>query len=447
MKLLMVSLGCDKNLVDSEKMLGVLKRAGFTITDDENEAEAAVVNTCCFIDAAKEESLSQIFELAKLKKTGKLKVLIAAGCMAQRYKDEILGEIPELDGIVGTTSLDGIADAVNTALSGGRGEYMRDISTDPELASEDRVLTAGRGFAYLKIAEGCDKRCSYCAIPLFRGHYRSYPMDRLVAEAYGLAAAGARELILVAEETTLYGTDLYHEKCLHKLLHRLAEIPGIEWIRILYCYPEDIYPELIRTMAGEPKVLHYLDMPVQHASDAVLRKMNRHTTRAELEERISELREAIPDIALRTTLISGFPGETEEDQRAQLDFVEKMRFDRLGVFPYSQEDGTPAAKMDGQLSQEVKEARRDEIMSLQQRISAENGQSKAGTIQKVIVEGSIPDDGVYVGRTYADAPDVDGLVFFESDRDLMSGDFVDVKITGASEYDLEGVEVPAPDDL
>lgn len=447
MKLLMVSLGCDKNLVDSEKMLGVLKKAGFTITDDENEAEAAVVNTCCFIDAAKEESISQIFELAQLKKTGRLKVLIAAGCMAQRYKDEILDEIPELDGIVGTTSLDGIADAVKRALSGERGEYMRDISTDPELSAEDRVLTAGRGFAYLKIAEGCDKRCSYCAIPLFRGHYRSYPMDRLVAEAYGLAAGGVHELILVAEETTLYGVDLYHEKSLHRLLHRLAEIPGIEWIRILYCYPEDIYPELIETMAREPKVLHYLDMPVQHASDAVLKRMNRHTTRAELEARVAELRAAIPDIALRTTLISGFPGETEEDQKAQLDFVEKMRFDRLGVFPYSREEGTPAAEMDGQLPEDVKEARRDAIMSLQQRISAERGQQKIGTVQEVIVEGSIPDDGVFVGRTFADAPDVDGLVFFESGRDLMSGDFAKVRITGASEYDLEGGEDPGPDDF
>jgi ribosomal protein S12 methylthiotransferase len=440
MKLLMVSLGCDKNLVDSEKMLGVLTRAGFEITDDENEAEAAVVNTCCFIDDAKKESIDQIFSLARLKETAKLKVLIVSGCMAQRYKDEILDEIPEIDGIVGTTGIDGIAKAITDALGGTRDAVMDDISTDPDLDPDERVITTGGHFAYLKIAEGCDKHCTYCAIPSFRGRYRSYPMEKLTAEAFGLAGQGVRELILVAEETTLYGSDIYGKPMLHVLLKRLCDIPGIEWIRILYCYPEDIYPELVDVMAEEPKICHYLDMPVQHASDAVLRRMSRRTTEAELIGKIRLLREKIPDIALRTTLISGFPGETDEDHQILMDFVRRMKFDRLGVFTYSREEGTPAASMEPQIPEEIMEKRRDEIMTLQQEISAARGQSLIGKTMRVFTEGSIPEDGVYVGRTYADAPSVDGLVFFQSERSLMSGDFVNVRITGASEYDLEGTE-------
>ncbi len=441
MKLLMVSLGCDKNRVDSERMLGILAAHGYTLTDDEEEAEVAVLNTCCFIEEAKKESIDNIFELARLKEEAKLRVLIVTGCMAQRYKDEILDEIPEIDAIVGTTGIDSIARAVDDALQGRRDSLMgEDISTDPDLGDMKRVITTGGHYAYLKIAEGCDKRCTYCAIPDIRGHYRSYPMEKLVREAQELADQGVQELILVAEETTLYGRDLYKRKCLPELLRKLCRIEGIHWIRILYCYPEEIDDELIETIAAEPKICHYLDLPIQHASDSILKAMHRRTTRADLEVLIDTLRKRIPDIVLRTTLITGFPGETEEDHEILKDFVRKEKFDRLGVFTYSKEEGTPAAAMKNQVPRKIRNRRYNELMAMQQRISRENGRSRIGSVMEAVVEGELTEDGVYVARTYGDAPNVDGLIFFPRERELLSGDFVSLEITDASEYDLYGKE-------
>lgn len=434
----MVSLGCDKNTVDSERMLGILSRHGFEVTNDETEAEVAVVNTCCFIDQAKKESIETILELAELKKNANLKALIVTGCMAQRYKDDILTEIPEVDAIVGTTGLDSIADAALSALKGKKEMVIRDISEDPDLPAGGRILTTGGHYAYLKIAEGCNKCCTYCAIPSVRGRYRSYPMENILKEARSLADAGVRELILVAEETTRYGIDLYGRKELHVLLKKLCEIPDIHWIRILYCYPEEIYPELIDVMASEKKICHYLDLPIQHASNRILKAMNRRTTREDIEELIGTLRDRMPDIFLRTTLITGFPGETEEDHQEVLDFIDEMEFDRLGAFQYSQEEGTPAASMPNQVPDEVKQRRYDEIMTLQQQVSKDNGERRIGSTLECTVDGYLSDDDVYVCRSYGDTPGVDGYVFVQSDTPLMSGDFIDVNITGASEYDLKG---------
>ena len=438
MKLLMVSLGCDKNLVDSEEMLGILAARGYEITDDETEAEAAVINTCCFIDSAKQESIAEIIELGELKQTAKLKVLVVSGCMAQRYKQEILEEMPEVDAIVGTTAIDKIAQVVDDALKGQKSTLLADISQDP-VVQEKRMLSTGGHYAFLKIAEGCDKYCTYCIIPKLRGHYRSVPMEKLLAEARMLADQGVKELILVAQETTLYGKDLYGEKSLHILLQKLCEIEGFKWIRILYCYPEEIYPDLIETMAREEKICHYLDLPIQHASDEILKRMHRRTTEADLRSLVEKLRRRIPDIVLRTTLITGFPGETEEDHEKLLTFIREMKFDRLGVFTYSREEGTPAAEMKPQIRKTVKEKRRRELMQAQQKISLARGKGRIGRELDVMIEGYIPDEGVYEARTYGDAPGVDGFIFIETERTLMTGDFVRVRVTGSSEYDLEGV--------
>lgn len=441
MKLYMVSLGCDKNLVDSERMLGILTSHGYELTDEEEAADAAVINTCCFIEEAKKESISEILSLARLKEEANLKVLVVAGCMAQRYKDEILEEIPEIDAIVGPTSLDRIAEAVDDAFQGKHDAAFRDISTDPQLVKRQRVLTTGGHYAYLKIAEGCDKRCTYCAIPDIRGHYRSYTMEDILDEAEDLAQQGVRELILVAEETTLYGTDIYGKKMLHVLLRKLAEIPDIHWIRILYAYPEEIYPELLSVMKEEPKICHYLDLPIQHASNRILKRMNRHTTKEDLTDLIHRIRTEIPDIFLRTTLITGFPGETEEDHEELLSFVDEMKFDRLGVFTYSREEGTPAEKMTPQIPADVMEKRRDELMRAQQGISLENGRRRIGSVLECQVDGYLPDEDIYVCRSYGDTPGVDGNVYVSSERDHMSGDFLQVNITDASEYDLQGKEI------
>lgn len=438
MKLLMVSLGCDKNLVDSEEMLGILAARGYEITDDETEAEAAVINTCCFIDSAKQESIAEIIEIGELKKTAKLKVLVVSGCMAQRYKQEILEEMPEVDAIIGTTAIDKIAQVVDDALKGQKSTLLEDVSHDP-VVREKRMLSTGGHYAFLKIAEGCDKYCTYCIIPKLRGHYRSIPMEKLLEEAQMLADQGVKELILVAQETTLYGKDLYGEKSLHILLEKLCRIEGFRWIRILYCYPEEIYPALIETMAREPKICHYLDLPIQHASDEILKKMHRRTTEADLRALIAQLRRRIPDIVLRTTLITGFPGETEEDHEKLMSFIQEMKFDRLGVFTYSREDGTPAALMKPQIRKNVKEKRRRELMRAQQKISLARGKGRIGRELDVMIEGYIPDEGVYEARTYGDAPGVDGFIFIETERTLMTGDFVRVRVTGSSEYDLEGV--------
>ncbi len=437
LKILFISLGCDKNLVDTEMMLGMLVQRGFSITDDEAEAEAVVVNTCCFINDAKQESINALLEMAELRKNGSIKALIAAGCLAQRYQDEIQREIPEVDAIVGTTAIDAVADALDGVLSGDRHNHLEDINREP-VYGRKRIVTTGGHYAYLKIAEGCDKHCSYCIIPKVRGNYRSIPIDSLVQEAEHLAASGVRELILVAQETTLYGADLNGKKCLPELLHRLCAIQGIYWIRILYCYPEEITDELIETIQREPKVCNYLDIPIQHASDRILKRMGRRTNRQELADMIAKLRERIPDICLRTTLITGFPGETQEDHESLLTFVDEMAFDRLGVFTYSPEEDTPAALFDDQIDEEVKLDRQADIMELQQEIAFEKAQEAVGNTLPVMVEGKVPDEHAYVARSYRDAPDVDGFVFIQTGRELMTGDFVRVRITGSHEYDLIG---------
>lgn len=437
MKLLFISLGCDKNLVDSEVMLGLIRRKGYEITNEEREAEVIVVNTCCFVNDAKEESIATLLEMARLKEDGKAKVLLAAGCLAQRYKDEIQKEIPEVDGILGTTGYEEIVSAIEEALEGKRPAHLKDIDYLPK-AMEDRVLTTGGYYSYLKIAEGCDKHCTYCIIPKIRGKYRSIPMEELVRQAGVLAEKGVVELSLVAQETTRYGVDLYGKKMLPELLRKLCQIEGLRWIRILYCYPEEITEELLMTIRQEEKICKYLDMPIQHASDPVLKKMGRKTNRRELEATIAKIRELVPGITLRTTLISGFPGETQEDHQLLLSFVREQGFDRLGVFAYSQEEDTPAAAMEGQLEEEVKEARRDEIMAAQQEIAFHKAQEKIAQTVTVLVEGVIPEDGVYIGRTQGDAPDVDGYLFFSSSHELISGDMVRVLVTDAKGYDLVG---------
>ena len=437
MKILCVSLGCDKNLVDTEMMLGLLHRDGYTFTNDEREADIIVVNTCCFINDAKEESVNTILEMAELKKTGKLKALIVTGCMAERYRQEIMEEIPEVDGILGTSTYDEISDVLKRVLGGESVSCFHDLNALPEVETE-RMITTGGHYAFLKIAEGCDKRCTYCIIPRLRGSYRSVPMERLLKEARQLAEKGVRELILVAQETTLYGVDLYGKKMLPELLHELAQISGIYWIRIQYCYPEEITDELIAAVKNEEKVCHYLDIPIQHASDRILKRMGRRTTEAQLRGMIGKLRLELPDIALRTTLISGFPGETDEDHEELMRFVDEMEFERLGVFAYSAEEDTPAADFPDQVPDQVKEARRDEIMELQQEIAFEKSASMVGRVLDVMIEGKVADEPAYVGRTYMDAPGVDGYIFVNSGELFMSGDFVRVKVTGSNEYDLIG---------
>ena len=437
MNILFISLGCDKNLVDSEVMLGLLDKKGYLIVDSEEDADIIVVNTCCFIHDAKEESIQTILEMAEYKKEGKLKALIVTGCLAQRYQQEIIDEIPEVDAVLGTTSYDHIVEAVEEALAGNGHVVLEDVDALPDV-KEKRLVTTGGHYAYMNIAEGCDKHCTYCIIPKLRGNYRSVPMEKLLAEAKALADQGVKELILVAQETTVYGKDLYGEKSLHKLLRELCKISKIQWIRILYCYPEEIYDELIQTIKEENKVCHYLDLPIQHASDAVLKRMGRKTSKAQLVEIIEKLRKEIPDISLRTTLITGFPGETQEQHEELKDFVDEMEFDRLGVFTYSPEEDTPAATMTEQIPEEVKEDRQAELMELQQEIAFDLAEDMVGREVLVMIEGKVADENAYVGRTYKDAPNVDGLIFINTDEELMSGDFARVRVTGALEYDLIG---------
>lgn len=437
MNIYFVSLGCDKNLVDSEMMITSLRKNGFVLTDAVEDADVIVVNTCCFIGDAKEESINTLIEMGTYKE-GRCKLLVAAGCLAQRYHNEIKEDIPEVDLIVGTMGYEDLSEKINQALEeDGVLEALKDIDYLP-VPLTDRDSMSGGYYAYLKIAEGCDKCCTYCVIPKVRGHYRSVPMENLIMQAKHLVENGAKELILVAQETTLYGKDIYGEKSLPKLLEELSKIDGLKWIRILYCYPEEITDELIDAIKRLPKVCNYLDMPIQHASDAILKRMGRWTNRSRIEEVVAKLRKEIPDIALRTTLITGFPGETEKDFEEVKEFVKKMEFDRLGVFTYSREEDTPAAEMENQIEEEVKEARRDEIMQLQQDIAFDKSNLRVGEIYEVMIEGRLPDEGVYIARTYMDAPDVDGYVFIQSDYNLESGDFVKVEITRSDEYDLIG---------
>lgn len=437
MNILFVSLGCDKNLVDSEVMLSLLKKHGYNITNEEQEADVAVINTCCFIHDAKEESINTILELAQLKETAKLKVLIVTGCLAQRYKDEIQEEIPEVDAILGSTNIDDIVTVVNQAMTGEKVICCKDIQYLPSNLT-DRVVTTGNAMAYLKIAEGCNKRCSYCIIPFLRGNYRSIPMEEILETAKKLAAEGYKELVLVAQETTVYGQDLYGEKRLPQLLQELSQLEGIRWIRLLYCYPEEITDELIQTMAENEKICHYIDMPIQHSEDEILKAMGRRTSRRQIEEVVEKLRTAMPDIAIRTTLITGFPGETKEQHEALLEFVDDMEFERLGVFTYSPEEGTRAAEFPDQIPEEEKKQRQDELMALQQEVSYDNNQRMLGKQLEVLVEGYLYEEDVYIGRSYREAPNVDGYIFINAEEEIVSGEMVTVRITDANEYDLIG---------
>ena len=437
MKILFISLGCDKNLVDTEVMLGMLASRGYEMTNDEQEADIIVINTCCFIHDAKEESIQNILEMAEYKKNGSAKALIVTGCMAERYRQEILDEIPEVDEVLGTTAYDRILDAVDAALAGQHEVMTADLDALP-LPETKRLVTTGGHFAYLKIAEGCDKHCTYCIIPKIRGNFRSVPMERLLKEAQDLAEQGVKELILVAQETTLYGKDLYGEKSLPKLLRELCKISGIRWIRILYCYPEEITDELIQVMKEEPKICHYLDLPIQHANDTILKRMGRRTSKQELIDIVQKLRKEIPDICLRTTLITGFPGETQEQHEEVMEFIDTLEFDRLGAFTYSPEEDTPAATFEDQIDEEVKEDRQADIMELQQEIAFDKAEDMIGREVLVMIEGKVADENAYVGRTYRDAQNVDGLIFINTDVELISGDFAKVKVTGALDYDLIG---------
>ena len=437
MKILFVSLGCDKNLVDSEEMLGILQEQGHTITNDETNAEVIVINTCCFIHDAKEESIETILEMIPYRTKGTCQALIVTGCLAQRYRDEVQSEISEVDAILGVTAIDDIAKAIDEVVLGTKVSHFTDVNGLPQGATK-RVVTTGGHYAYLKIAEGCDKHCTYCIIPKVRGDFRSVAMEKVLSQAEQLVADGVKELILVAQETTTYGIDLYGEKALHKLLKELCKIKDLKWVRLMYCYPEEIYDELITTMQEETKICNYLDMPIQHASDAILKRMGRKTNKKQITETVMKLRQAMPDIVLRTTLITGFPAEAQEDFEEVMEFVDEMEFDRLGVFTYSMEEDTPAAKMDGQIDETIKEERQADIMELQQEISFELGERKIGKILQVFIEGKVADEDAYVGRTYMDAPNVDGYIFVNTPKQLVSGDFVLVKVTGALEYDLIG---------
>lgn len=439
MKILFISLGCDKNLVDSEEMLGILQnKKDISFTDNEEEADVIIINTCCFVNDAKEESINTIIEMARYRTEGRCSSLIVTGCLAQRYKSEIIKEIPEVDAVIGTSSIEAILDVVEELGKEKNKIELYESLDKPVYADKKRVITTGGHYAFLKIAEGCNKCCSYCIIPSIRGNYRSVPLGQLVKKAEELAEMGVKELILVAQETTVYGVDIYKKKMLPQLLSKLCDVKGIFRIRILYCYPEEITEELIAVIKSQDKICNYLDIPIQHASDKILKAMKRRTTKAQLIEIINRLRSEIPDIILRTTLISGFPGETKEDHQELINFVKDMRFDRLGVFAYSPEEGTPAADMDMQVPEEVKEERRNELMEIQQEIAFELSEEKIGREMVAMIEGRIVDENAYLGRTYMDAPEVDGNVFITTDEELITGDFVKVLITGAAGYDLIG---------
>ncbi len=437
MKVLFISLGCDKNLVDSEFMIGALNNGGLQLTDDENEADIIIINTCCFINDAKEESINTILEMAEYKKSGSCKSLIVTGCLAQRYKEEIIKEIPEVDAILGTNSYDAILDAVKETLDNRKYQNLNTLEGLPKLDTK-RLITTGGHYAYLKISEGCNKNCSYCVIPSIRGRYRSVPIEELVAQARELVINGVKELILVAQETTLYGIDIYKEKSLHKLLDELNKIDGLFWIRIMYCYPEEIYDELIEAIKRNKKVCHYLDMPIQHCNDEILKRMGRKTDKADIERIVTNLRNQIPDITLRTTLICGFPGETQQMHEELMQFINDMEFDRLGAFAYSPEEGTKAASFPDQIDDDIKEDWQAEVMELQEEVIFDKNETLTGTQMYAFIEGKVADENAYVGRTYRDAPNVDGYIFINTEQELMSGDIVKVRITGAYEYDLIG---------
>lgn len=434
------SLGCDKNRVDSEVMLGILAQNGFQTIADEAEADIIVINTCCFIKDALDESIETILEMAEYKKTGKCKGLIVAGCLGQRYEKEFFDELPEVDAVIGTAAYESVAEVAADILKGKMGEkYLEDIDRPMEDTNGKlRILSTAPYFAYLKISEGCDNHCTYCVIPKLRGKHRSRTMESLVEEAKVLADNGVKELVIVAQDTSIYGRDLYGEPKLHALLEELSKVDGIEWIRLLYCYPETLTQETIDEMARNEKICHYIDMPIQHGNDAVLKRMGRKSIQALIKEKVAALRGAMPDIAIRTTLIVGFPGETEEEFQDLVEFVEEMRFDRLGVFSYSQEEGTAAAIMENQIDEDLKEVRKETIMDIQKNIAASLCEKEVGKVVQVLVEGKLPEENIYCGRTRRDAPDIDGLVFLTAEEELYSGDFVTARIREAGDYDLMG---------
>lgn len=434
------SLGCDKNRVDSEVMLGILCKNGYRIVIDEKEADIIVINTCCFIKDALEESIETILEMAEYKKTGRCKGLIVAGCLGQRYEKEIFQEMPEVDAVIGTASYESVAKIIERILNGENNiKELVDINTAMiESNAKNRMISTANYYAYLKISEGCDNHCTYCVIPQIRGRHRSRTIESLVEETEILAKQGVKEIVIVAQDSSIYGRDLYGESKLHILLEKLCEVEGIEWIRLLYCYPETLTEQTIQVMAKQPKICHYIDLPIQHGSDTVLKRMGRKSTQSILKQKITELRQAMPDIAIRTTFIVGFPNETEQEFQELIDFIKEIRFDKLGVFTYSQEEGTPAASMENQIEEDVKQKRKDIAMEVQKAISAQHCESQIGSIKQVIVEGKLPEQDIYCGRTMKDAPDIDGLVFFSSKQELISGDFVKVFIKQASDYDLIG---------
>ncbi len=437
MEILFVSLGCDKNLVDTEYMIGALRDAGHTFTNEEGKAQAIIINSCCFINDAKEESVNTILEMAEYKNAGSCKALIVTGCLAERYRSEIIKEIPEVDAVLGTNSYSEIVAALEEVQKGNPYELYQPLGPMPQMNAR-RSLTTGGHYAHLKIAEGCNKCCTYCIIPKIRGRYRSVPMEELLAQAKEFASQGVKELILVAQETTLYGVDLYGEKSLHKLLDELNKIPGIQWIRILYCYPEEIYGELVQSIKRNKKVCHYLDMPIQHINDGLLKRMGRRTTKEELRQKIAYLKEEIPDITLRTTLICGFPGETQPMHEELMQFLNEAEFDRLGAFTYSPEEGTVAAEFPDQVEEYQKSVWKEEIMELQEEIIFDKNDGMAGQELWVMVEGKVDGENAYIGRTYRDAPEIDGYIFVNTEETLVTGDFVKVNVTGAYGYDLIG---------
>ena len=437
MKIFFVSLGCDKNSVDSEKMLSLLSDRGYEFTDDEDDADIAIVNSCCFINDAKEESIENIIRLGQRRLSGQLKALVVTGCLSQRYNLDIHKELPEVDALLGTNSIGEIANVLDSVIGGKGYDVLRSIDERP-FDGTGRILTTGGHYEYLKIAEGCNKKCTYCIIPKIRGSYRSYEMEKLIDEALDLAGRGVKELVLVAQETTLYGIDLYGKKMLPELVRRLCGIEGIEWIRLLYCYPEEITDELIDVIKNEPKVVHYIDMPVQSGSDRILGLMGRKTDRKQILGIIKKLRDNIPDICIRTTLIAGFPGEKKADHEETLAFIKEAEFNRLGCFKYSAEEGTVAEKMDHQTSERTKKSRLNDIMLAQQKIAFRHNDTLKNEIVSAFVEGYIREDDIYVCRTYMDAPGVDGLLFVTSDKELESGRIIKARILGYNDYDLIG---------
>lgn len=436
LKIALESLGCSKNLMDAEIMTGILKEKWYEFVEEFDEADIIIVNTCGFIRDAKQESIDTIVELSQLKEVGKLKYLIVTGCLAQRYADELLEEIPEIDAIVGTGNFMNISEIIDRLESEKNVTEIGNI----EFAFDEtlpRYVSTPEHMAYLKIGEGCSNHCTYCIIPKLRGKYRSRKIEDIVEEAKTLAAEGVKELVVIAQDTTRYGEDLYGEAKLAELLEELAGIEGIKWIRIMYSYPESITEKLIDVIAAHDNICSYFDMPIQHASNRVLKRMNRRTSKEDIRSKVEMIRSKIPDAVIRTTVIVGFPGETEEDLEELIDFMKEIKFDRLGAFAYSREEDTPADRMDGHMDEEIKEERRDRVMMVQQAISEEINQKREDKVFEVLIEEEA-EDGVYVGRTQGDAEEIDSVVYVNSDEELEIGSFVNVYITEAMEYDLIG---------